>query len=480
MKGEKFMRKINKFFSFLIVITIVISALSCSAFAANPSVEELQKSVVAIESVFTVQAVNYPNITAVITSYGTGFAVGEAGKPVQYIATCNHCVSKPSGVYKFVLDKKSLEIIDYELMPEGTECPVDFVQGNNIIAYDYVNITLTEAKAIFSMSSSEYTTISVIDYDESSDVALCKLASEPTTKIEARPLKVNKDVKVGDSVYAIGYPSTSDAFNDEFKYDYKDSTVTQGIISKSQLTYGNITKERQFYAYQIDADITHGNSGGPLFAEDGSIIGVNAFGYTSILDVAKANYAVSIDELIKILERSKVEYTPWGDTNIGAIIGIVAGVVVIAVIIIILIFILKNKKKGQGPVVNNVPTPAMDSTAAFGNQAVSAPASSGGKYYLLGIKGVYEGKKYSIDERVVIGRNKEKCNVVYPDNQPGISGIHCEIIRSGSVLTLKDCGSSYGTFLGNGTKVTPNLPVVLKSGERFWVGDKENVFEVKY
>lgn len=472
----------NKFKS---IITLALVFIMCftlmgTSFAAkeevNPTVEELQKSVVYIESECISTGVNYGSQVSSVSS-GTGFAVGIPGEPVQYIATCNHVVSIPSGIYALEYTKNG-RMISFQQMPDGTECPAKYESANGtFIEVDHFDSKLVSATAIFSASTGDYTSLSVIDADVGSDVAICKLASEPTDKLIARPFTIHENVNIGDPIYAIGYPGVSKVFNDEAKYDYSDSTVTKGIISKSQLTYGMHSKDKQFYSYQIDAQISGGNSGGPLFLEDGSIIGINAFGATYGVD--KANYSIAIDQLIKILEASKIPFELSGpspdddDTNLPLIIGAVVAVIVIAAVVIVLIALKNKKSAAPAPKTEAVIPAAVKATEAI-NQSVAK------KYYLLGVNGMFAGKKFAIDERAVFGRDGSHCNVAFPESQPGVSSIHCELVRSGSVLTLKDCNSTYGTFLKDGTKLTPNVPVVLNSGDKFYIGDKSNEFEVKY
>lgn len=465
------------------IITVALVFIMCFSFMSTtfaakeaevPTAEELQKSVVYIESVCKYTAANY-NLVVSSTGTGTGFAIGIPGEPVQYIATCNHVISVPSGVYSLEFDESG-DMLSFEQEVDGTSYPARWTnkRGNTVVT-DYFEGKLVSADAIFSASTGDYTALSVIDADEGTDVAICKLASEPTDKLIARPLTVHENVKIGDAVYAIGYPSISSYFNDEAKYDYSDSTVTKGIISKSQLTYGMRSKDKQFYAYQIDATISGGNSGGPLFLEDGSIIGINAFGVTYGTD--KANYSIAIDELVKVLEVSKIPFVLSTElepesNNLPLIIGAVAAVIVIAAVIIV-ILALKNKKSASPATKTEAVAPAAVKTEAI-NQSVAK------KYYLLGVNGVFAGKKFAIDDRAVFGRDSRQCNVAFPESQPGVSSIHCELVRSGSVLTLKDCNSTYGTFLKDGKKLTPNVPVVLNSGDKFFIGDKSNEFEVRY
>ena len=80
----------------------------------------------------------------------------------------------------------------------------------------------------------------------------------------------------------------------------KEIKVTDGIISSKTGFEGNIT------TYQITAPIQAGNSGGPLFDNNGNLIGINSSGIRK--DVAdnvaysiKTNYVLN---LIDILPKS--------------------------------------------------------------------------------------------------------------------------------------------------------------------------------
>lgn len=81
---------------------------------------------------------------------------------------------------------------------------------------------------------------------------------------------------------------------------------------------------------------------------------------------------------------------------------------------------------------------------------------------------------------IVMGRSRD-CKIVYKENTPGVSGKHCSISYDGATKSfiLKDLKSTYGTFLQDGTKITPNTPYRLRSGDRFYLGDKGNMICVE-
>lgn len=100
--------------------------------------------------------------------------------------------------------------------------------------------------------------------------------------------------------------------------------------------------------------------------------------------------------------------------------------------------------------------------------------------YIKALSGSLFGKTFEIDGSVIIGRDESRCAVVYPVSSAGVSGVHCEIYLKGGTAYLKDLGSSYGTFLDSGTRLAADTPRRLTHGDRFYVANKENMFEVRY
>ena len=101
------------------------------------------------------------------------------------------------------------------------------------------------------------------------------------------PLRNSGQARVGDDIYALGYPLPD-------KNDYK-MTVTQGIIS---------AKHQNPEELQITAFITHGNSGGPLIDANGNVVGVNTHGLQPDPEkdflVPGMNYALASNLITKL------------------------------------------------------------------------------------------------------------------------------------------------------------------------------------
>lgn len=116
----------------------------------------------------------------------------------------------------------------------------------------------------------------------------------------------------------------------------------------------------------------------------------------------------------------------------------------------------------------------------------SAPAYKGSNAYapaaastLQGIAGMYKGCSFPLlNGSLVFGRDSKHSSIVFSMSTPGISSIHCEIRKEGDKIILVDRDSSYGTFLSNGTKLIPNKPYVLNTGDKFYLANHNNQFQI--
>ena len=89
--------------------------------------------------------------------------------------------------------------------------------------------------------------------------------------------------------------------------------------------------------------------------------------------------------------------------------------------------------------------------------------------------GVLGGKTVPLKKGspIVVGRDPNRCQVVYPKDTNGVSSVHCTITYDGKEVTVADNGSSYGTFVG-GQKVEPGRPAVMHRGQAVTFGSEKN------
>ena len=92
--------------------------------------------------------------------------------------------------------------------------------------------------------------------------------------------------------------------------------------------------------------------------------------------------------------------------------------------------------------------------------------------------GEFAGSTFPINmnENIIIGREMS-CNIKFDANTPNVSRRHCTVYFDGQVW-ITDNGSSFGTYLDNGKRLTPNERVPLSKGEGFYLGNKNISFTI--
>ncbi|MBP1542751.1 MAG: trypsin-like peptidase domain-containing protein, partial [Oscillospiraceae bacterium] len=240
----------------LAVLILALLTLAVSSTAAFADTIEVNSTSDAINGVVWVKI----PVSSTDYGWGTGFAIGDPDKPVEYIVTNWHVVT---GDGKYEPGSKEIQVY-------------------------------------FSNETNDYMVASIYKIDNVRDIAVLKLP-EPTTKRTALVLCPSDDIRTGESVAVIGYPGVSDEITYERKYDLTDVTVTSGVLSKktTSMYHGNRS------VYQTDAEINPGNSGGPLVNSKGQVVGINTFYLTT---TTKLNYAICIDELINFVPQDVVGY----------------------------------------------------------------------------------------------------------------------------------------------------------------------------
>ena len=120
-------------------------------------------------------------------------------------------------------------------------------------------------------------------------------------------------------------------------------------------------------------------------------------------------------------------------------------------------------KTGEQPVPTPPPGPVIAPSHDLGVRCLSGPLMN--RTYSIGPYGV------------IIGRDHD-CAICFPPDQPGISRHHCSLRWEGGMLMLTDMGSSHGTFLQNGTRLSSQYPTQIPVNSRFCLGDTGIMFQV--
>ena len=134
--------------------------------------------------------------------------------------------------------------------------------------------------------STDYYTGKVIKKNKQKDLAMIEVKGLPK-RIKPVEFGKYKDVKVGETAFAIGHP------NDLVW------TFTDGRVSQKRPDYKWTYKNSRHKAntIQINVNINPGNSGGPLFNKNQKLIGVNTF----TTEGENLNFAIAVDDLIEFI-----------------------------------------------------------------------------------------------------------------------------------------------------------------------------------
>ncbi len=421
----------------LLVVGFVGTVFGIFGLVGGGNIEpyEARQGVVLVYAVATVY--NEDGSVEQMGGTGTGWAIGKPGEPVQYIVTNGHVVE---AAYAY---------------PRMYENVVGTVQ------------------VYYSAAENDFAQVEVVYYSPQTekDIAILKLPT-PTNKRVSLTLRESDSVKMSETAYALGYPGDSSSRQTLPAYDLNDVTITKGIVSNRVNA-----KWATYEAFQMDVSIAPGNSGGPLVDENGRVIGINASGATDPDTglMLGMNYAIIMDELTKILDQERIEYTMAGGLswvpNWFAYVFLPIGILALAGGIVLLV--MSSQKGG-----------AVLAAAGIGGQKKSVAKGRGpiSKYAVLrGVTGKYAGQRFDLLKgKVVIGRDPATCNIVFDKNTPGISGRHCQVVYDPNedCFLITDLGSSYGTFLGNGKKLTANVVEKLSAGDTFYLCDNANRFVV--
>ena len=390
---------------FVIVLVVLMALLSI----ASPAMAAAQNK--AVESTARMYAewglMTYDG-EIIPAGYSTGscFAVGEKkNSPVRYFVTNRHVVNCDSA-------REMVNALGYEFVILGHYIIFDTVDTKIQVSVEYVN--------------------------QECDLAIVELhtATEERKPITIRTMKPEEVSET--NIVTIGFPGETDDFLyfydnpntiiDKLYSTTQDVTISKGIISG----IGTASETQKGELYVIDAEINHGNSGGPLVDEKGNLLGVNTYG------TEKFNYAVSSNEVVKMLNSRGIKYIEYNPLATILLWGGIA-IVVIAVVAVVIILVSKNK-----PVHGRA---------------------------LFGEKGSLVGQKFVLKRKTYIGRDSSKCSIVFPSSAPGVSKVHCCVGYNGKEVIVMDLGSKYGTWIDD-HKLTPNTPTRLHRGHTLYIGSE--------
>ena len=275
-------------------------------------------------------------------------------------------------------------------------------------------------------------------FSERADLAVLRLET-PLPGIRGVVFRNPVEYRSAEEQNCLGYPS--------------DAASGTGTAAGNILTghHGQFSRI-MIHAETGDGDVIYtsarmdeGMYGGPLTDTDGYVVGVCTTGTTKIDNMY---HAAATSEIIRILDRipgvsyelQGMEESRKNGKNFLAA-GILAGAVLL---ILAAVYVWKNR---------HVP--------------------------VLIFSGDLAGREIRLKKgsTVTAGRDKTRCDVVFPVYSEGIDGVHCRIIYDGKELTVEDAGSESGTYIDS-SRIEPGGKAVIMPGQKLAFGRGFNVAQL--
>ena len=192
-------------------------------------------------------------------------------------------------------------------------------EGHVITNFHVINGANTSSIAVTLANGQTYDA-SVVGYEKEKDIAVLKIDA-PADELQPINVGSSQNIRVGQSVYAIGNPFGL------------DQTLTTGIVSALDREIRSQAGVPIKGAIQTDAAINPGNSGGPLLDSQGQLIGVNTSIYSPSGASAGIGFSIPVD-VVRYVVNDVIRYgevrRPVIDADFRQI-GQVEGLIVYAV-----------------------------------------------------------------------------------------------------------------------------------------------------
>lgn len=273
------MKKIRYFALFLAML------VACTFMPANVHAEEATD--VAQEVLEARTGVLRINVLAKVTGsseatliqVGSGFLIG-ADDGDQRVITNYHVIDATSSISEFAKD---------------TNTPV-----KNIKRVIQVVIASNDVSVDAELEQSS----------EANDIAILKLKKNIYNS-KCFSLSSKANLQETQTVYALGYPYEQTTYGQDFsKLKNEDVTIEKGAVSK-------FTTKGGTNVIVNSAQISRGNSGGPLVDSQGNVVGVNSY-TLGTSDGGNYYYAIEIDTVREMLDALGIQYTSADGSTQGA------------------------------------------------------------------------------------------------------------------------------------------------------------------
>ncbi len=196
---------------------------------------------------------------------------------------------------------------------------------------------MTESVGVY-LDQDTFVEAQIVADSAQSDCCILKTSE----RLPMRAVTLTTRASRGDAIYAVGFPGAADDLSLSVATLAREATITDGIISAVR-TIQVTASGKDVTMYQINADINHGNSGGPLFDVKGRVIGMNTYGWVGGSGI---NGAIAIEETIALAKENGVKVKTGGAAFFVAVCTIGAALVLAAAVVGTMVIIKKKHREG--------------------------------------------------------------------------------------------------------------------------------------
>lgn len=278
-------KTVGKIFALVLAVCMIMAmAVPTAATSHNQSVEDAEKGVVQIQMWFVDNDIGFNEYL----SWGTGFFINE-----DTLVTCAH-------------------VVDYKANPDLAAAWAKYI--NSVLGANYYTpaTVMEKIELRVSILRDVYVTASVRTMSTEMDYAVLSL-DEALNTYNPLPLRATAGVnplKKTETVSALGFPGDMEGWLDQSYHDSDDVVITSGTVNQVGVLswrYSDGTTHYNVEGIASSAQISGGNSGGPLVDENGNVVGINAA--SSYEEGSNRYVAVAIDQVIVALDALGIDYT---------------------------------------------------------------------------------------------------------------------------------------------------------------------------
>ena len=430
-----------------IALAAVLGLLACLCAGCAKEDHDARTGVVRVVSQYEVKEGIFEGLTGTWT--GSAFGVGKAWEPTDIFVTNRHVVETQTETVDMqeILDAIDADTTWQEMGLDSRYYDVEYILTDVYILLDDYACKV-DADGDVTVDTSRAVPCQVLYQSQpvGPDIAILQAANDVPGRVALPVVPAEDGVKVGDSVTAIGFPGDSDIT----AFDEYDNARIYGSVDSSTLTKGVVNRfttmasEKNTKIIQHEAQINHGNSGGPLVNDKNQVVGINTWGWGD-----NSQGAIYVDYALDALEDLHIDIPgPGPDMKL---ILIVAGAVIVVAAVAAVVLALRKKGGKKG-----------------GKKAAGL--------VLVGTAGKLAGERYPLSgAQLMAGRDPVQCTVLYPKDHPGISFHHCCLWAENGSAYIRDVGSTFGTYV-NGSRLAPGENRPLSPGAVISLGSPDETF----